>query len=295
MSTPLEEHFTPAVHPGRDLPKADSYLELWGRVGKSQTMQSLGSLPALEPVNSFTTQEGPYVLREDIRHDTGSNPYIGTSISFITIKSNNDSPAPVAVTENQDLGQPARFVEIPLDGEGAPADKGTFSFLVKSKGKKGKSTTSKSGSSFVSKIVAHDQLAKLLTYRAAETTYMFCNVGKQFIWADYMRKPQDPLSCIHFKDAYVTCHDVNLMTRESLDAVIGFSCGHVMWYGPISGKYVRYNRQGVINKSAVTCIKWMPGSENLFIAGYEDGSVVIYDKDKDDQPFTPVLPSDSDS
>jgi catabolite repression protein CreC len=44
-----------------------------------------------------------------------------------------------------------------------------------------------------------------------------------------------------------------------------------MWYSPISGKYARLNCQGVINKEAVTCIKWLPGTENLFIAGYEDG------------------------
>lgn len=34
-------------------------------------------------------------------------------------------------------------------------------------------------------------------------------------------------------------------------------------------------------------IKWIPGSENLFLAGHMDGSLVVYDKEKDDAPFVP--------
>jgi hypothetical protein len=30
----------------------------------------------------------------------------------------------------------------------------------------------------------------------------------------------------------------------------------------------------------------MQGSENCFVAGYEDGTLVVYDKDKEDQTFT---------
>jgi catabolite repression protein CreC len=33
-------------------------------------------------------------------------------------------------------------------------------------------------------------------------------------------------------------------------------------------------------------VKWMPGSENLFMASYSDGSIIVYDKEKDDQSFT---------
>jgi len=37
-------------------------------------------------------------------------------------------------------------------------------------------------------------------------------------------------------------------------------------------------------------MKWLPGSENLFITAHYDGSLVIYDKEKDDAPFTPESP-----
>lgn len=43
--------------------------------------------------------------------------------------------------------------------------------------------------------------------------------------------------------------------------------------------------QGVINKTPVSEIRWIPGSEKLFLAAHMDGSLVVYDKEKDDVPF----------
>jgi len=37
----------------------------------------------------------------------------------------------------------------------------------------------------------------------------------------------------------------------------------------------------------VSQIKWIPGSDNLFLASHMDGSLVVYDKEKEDAPFTP--------
>jgi catabolite repression protein CreC len=45
--------------------------------------------------------------------------------------------------------------------------------------------------------------------------------------------------------------------------------------------------QGTINAHAVTEIRWIPGSESLFLAAHADGSLIVYDKDKDDAPFVP--------
>lgn len=36
-------------------------------------------------------------------------------------------------------------------------------------------------------------------------------------------------------------------------------------------------------------IKWIPGSENLFLASHMDGSLVVYDKEKEDAIFSPEL------
>lgn len=45
--------------------------------------------------------------------------------------------------------------------------------------------------------------------------------------------------------------------------------------------------QGIINGTPVSEIRWIPGSESLFLAAHMDGSLVVYDKDKEDAQFSP--------
>jgi len=47
-------------------------------------------------------------------------------------------------------------------------------------------------------------------------------------------------------------------------------------------------RQGIINATAVWDVKWMPGSENLFLAAHDDGTLVVYDKEKEDAALSPT-------
>jgi hypothetical protein len=43
----------------------------------------------------------------------------------------------------------------------------------------------------------------------------------------------------------------------------------------------------MLNSSTVTMIKWIPGSESMFMVAYSDGSILVMDKERDDQAFTP--------
>ena len=45
--------------------------------------------------------------------------------------------------------------------------------------------------------------------------------------------------------------------------------------------------KGIINSTPVSEIRWIPGSENLFLAAHMDGSLIVYDKEKDDTAFLP--------
>ncbi|TPX45366.1 hypothetical protein SeMB42_g04028, partial [Synchytrium endobioticum] len=240
-------------------------------------------------LRDFASVEGVYTLRDEF-HDKelSASAYVGTYVSFVTVKSSEHHTPQLGHALEQPTEVPARsvYVEVPISGDGTPSDKGSFAFFRQTKLKKTAKAPSKPGSVFVAKIVAHEQLARALANRGVETTYMFYNVGRAFVWQEYLRHPPDALSKIFFKDAFVTCHDINMLTRDTMDVVIGFNTGDVMWYSPISGKYARLNRSGAISKEAVTCIKWVPGAETLFITGYEDGSVVVYDKDKEDQAFS---------
>jgi WD40 repeat protein len=85
------------------------------------------------------------------------------------------------------------------------------------------------------------------------------------------------------------CHDANLVTKSAshIDVVMGFSTGEIIWWEPMSQRYTRLNKNGVINGTPVADIRWIPGSEHLFLAAHMDGSLVVYDKEKEDAPFIP--------
>lgn len=85
------------------------------------------------------------------------------------------------------------------------------------------------------------------------------------------------------------------MTRsgDHLDVIIGLSTGDIVYFDPLGNKYSRINKQGVINTSAVTSIKWIPGSETQIVASHQDGSIIKYDREKDDMVFTPSIPNEN--
>ncbi|KAJ2961583.1 hypothetical protein NQZ79_g3116 [Umbelopsis isabellina] len=173
-----------------------------------------------------------------------------------------------------------------------PNSTSTLSFLTRAhtlsgNGKaprKPKSSITKSNSSFVQRIITNDQLAKILIARTSDDTNLFYNCGTSFIWMDATGQPKEPLSRIIFARSYPTVHDINMLTRgaDHLDIIIGFSTGDILWFDPLSNKYARINKAGVINASAVTCIKWLPGSENLFMASFHDGCCMLFDKERED-------------
>lgn len=153
------------------------------------------------------------------------------------------------------------------------------------KRRKPKSSLAKSNSSFVSRVIPHDGLTKRLNDRDASGLFAFANINRAFQWLDLSSDIKaEPLSKILFTKAHMLCHAVNPRTRDSshIDTIMGSSAGDILWYEPMSQKYARINKNGVINNSAVSHIKWMPGSENLFLASHLDGSLVVYDKEKED-------------
>ncbi|KAI9491197.1 WD40-repeat-containing domain protein [Zychaea mexicana] len=159
--------------------------------------------------------------------------------------------------------------------------------------KKPKNSLIKTNSSFVVRMTVHEKLSNILATRTIDDTYLFFNVGMNFVWMDGSQKVKECLSKIIFSKAYPTCHDVNKATNGSdhMDVIIGFSTGDCMWYDPISSKYARLNKGGIVNTSVATCVKWVPGSEELFLISFSDGSVLLMDKERDDQAFTPASPS----
>ncbi|KAI9869243.1 MAG: hypothetical protein M1813_000031 [Trichoglossum hirsutum] len=155
---------------------------------------------------------------------------------------------------------------------------------------KPKNNIIKSNSSFISRVITHDTLNKRLAERGPDDVFAFANISRAFQWLDLSStSKQEYMTKILFTKAHALCHDVNVITRSSnhLDVIIGFSTGDIMWYEPTSQKYARLNKNGTVNSSAVSQIRWIPGSENLFLAAHVNGSLVVYDKEKEDAPFIP--------
>lgn len=156
------------------------------------------------------------------------------------------------------------------------------------KRRKPKNNIVKSNSSFVSRVILHDSLTKRLNERESNGLYAFANINRAFQWLDLSSDTKaEPLAKILFTKAHMLCHDVNTRTQDPahIDAILGSSAGDILWYEPMSQKYARINKNGAINGCAVSHIRWIPGSESLFLASHTDGSLVVYDKEKEDAPF----------
>ncbi|KAG2181848.1 hypothetical protein INT44_008664 [Umbelopsis vinacea] len=203
-----------------------------------------------------------------------------------------------AASQESSNSMPSRQMTSIEGGVGSNNATSTLSFLTRGhtlsgNGKaprKPKTSITKSNSSFVQRIITNDQLAKILIARTSDDTNLFYNCGTSFVWMDATGHPKEPLSRIIFARSYPTVHDVNMLTRGSdhLDVIIGFSTGDILWFDPLCNKYGRINKGGVINSSAVTAIKWLPGSENLFMASFHDGCCMIFDKEREDLGAFPL-------
>ncbi|KAI5790445.1 catabolite repression protein creC [Pyronema domesticum] len=148
----------------------------------------------------------------------------------------------------------------------------------------------KSNSSFVSRTITHDKFEKRMGERRTEGLVGIVNINRALEWLDMESAiKHEPLTKILFTKAHPLCHDINPLTRSPtcLDVIIGFSTGDIIWFEPFSNKYTRINKNGLINTSAVTSISWLPQSPSLFLAAHADGSLIVYDRNKDDSPFVP--------
>src|SRR5258705_10432901 len=49
--------------------------------------------------------------------------------------------------------------------------------------------------------------------------------------------------------------------------------------------------QGSISGSPCTSVRWVPGSTTLFLVSHADGTIIIYDVEREDGSFTPLDPN----
>lgn len=154
-----------------------------------------------------------------------------------------------------------------------------------------KNSLKNTSSNFVNRIMTHPDLAKILAARTDSEHFTFLTNARSFFWlADTNGRTKESLARITFT-ASPSAHDVNQFTRahDRLDIVIGFVTGDLVWLDPIASRYTRINKGGCITSSAVTQVRWLPGSENLIMAAHADGTIIIYDREREDSSdFSPA-------
>ncbi|GIK06962.1 hypothetical protein Aspvir_002615 [Aspergillus viridinutans] len=212
-------------------------------------------------------------------------PTSGVKVSLVCVSPRSKTPAFIS----------KQIVTAPPFGDGNPA---LVPAPVKDglKRRKPKNNIIKSSSSFVSRVITHEAATKRLNERSPEGLFAFANINRAFQWLDLSAKQkEEPLAKILFTKAHMLCHDINELTKSPshIDMVMGSSAGDIIWYEPIFQKYARINKNGVVSNSPVTHIKWIPGSENLFMASHANGQLVVYDKEKEDALFTPEIQDQS--
>jgi len=76
----------------------------------------------------------------------------------------------------------------------------------------------------------------------------------------------------------------------SLIVAAGFSKGEIhVFDGFHKEASVFFNNNRLVDKTKVTCIKWLPGSLNLFLAGHASGCLYLYDATHQAQPSVPPV------
>lgn len=216
---------------------------------------------------------------------------LGLNNSKESKETKDSEKEPRASSESKDEGSQngsSKSSNAPAFGESNAALSPVISRGEGLKRRKPKNNIIKSNSSFVSRVIPHEALAKKLSERDQGGSFAFVNINRAFQWLDLSSGTKsEPMTKILFTKAHVLCHDVNALTKHPthIDLIMGSSASDIIWYEPMSQKYARINKNGVINGSPVSKIKWIPGSENHFLAAHMDGTLVVYDKEKEDAPF----------
>ncbi|XP_014280346.1 WD repeat-containing protein 20 isoform X1 [Halyomorpha halys] len=113
------------------------------------------------------------------------------------------------------------------------------------------------------------------------------NIGRELYVFIYkgVKKAADltkPVDKKMYKGTNPTCHDFNTanMTSDSVSLLVGFSTGQVQLIDPIKKELSKlYNEERMIDKTKVTCIRWVPGSTNLFLVSHSSGQLYLYNEE----------------
>ncbi|VDK83436.1 unnamed protein product [Litomosoides sigmodontis] len=117
-----------------------------------------------------------------------------------------------------------------------------------------------------------------ICFNVGRELYVFVYRGVQS--AVDLNKPIDKRV---YKGTYPTSHDFNqeTATTTSCSLIIGFSAGQIQLIDPFRNDLQisrLYNEDRLIDKTAVTCLKWIPGQHQCFLASHTSGNAYLYNE-----------------
>ncbi|KAE9549628.1 hypothetical protein FO519_007169 [Halicephalobus sp. NKZ332] len=114
------------------------------------------------------------------------------------------------------------------------------------------------------------------------------NVGRELFVFDYVSIHGSPnlnlpIDKRIYKGTFPTCHDFNqqMATSESCQLIIGFSAGQVQLIDPLQKEFVPsklFNEERNIEKTSVTCVKWVPSQQGCFMVSHASGNIYTYNE-----------------
>ena len=112
------------------------------------------------------------------------------------------------------------------------------------------------------------------------------NASKTLFWfTNVHEKAKEPAGRIVFTHA-PQCHDIHQHTcrHDRMDVIVGLSSGDLVWIDPIHYRCTRMNKNGLVSKSPVRQVRWIPFQDTRFLSAHEDGSIYVWDVEREDPP-----------
>ncbi|CAJ0581958.1 unnamed protein product, partial [Mesorhabditis spiculigera] len=127
----------------------------------------------------------------------------------------------------------------------------------------------------------HDILANCdrICFNIGRELYVYYYRGTEC--ASDLSKPIDKRV---YKGTFPTSHQFNAetATSTSCNLIIGFSAGQIQLIDPFQKEYAvsrLYNEERIIDKTAVTCLKWVPGQPTHFLVAHTSGCMYLYNEE----------------
>ncbi|CAF3762591.1 unnamed protein product [Rotaria sp. Silwood1] len=129
------------------------------------------------------------------------------------------------------------------------------------------------------------------------TDILAFNVGRELIIYEFAEAIQpnfgEPIDHRVYKQNHQpTCHDITQDPNTNiLHVLVGFSKGQIQYINMQTKEQKVFNEGSYLDKTKVTCIKWLPSPRTYFLASYSSGYLYVYDEQLNYQRDTNIQPT----